>query len=134
MSFLFAFWTMELDLTRPCSDCCPSPGLGTSTAQEAKEYFSDMARHRIPFKYSGPADDEAITLVITFYTCTDIPFLNSHSIHVFLVLFFLFFFMFCFQAFSKKKVEERKDWLTSFMVNRRQRREHNLPEVRTATA
>uniref|UniRef100_A0A4W4H7T1 DNA topoisomerase 2 n=1 Tax=Electrophorus electricus TaxID=8005 RepID=A0A4W4H7T1_ELEEL len=68
-------------------------GLGTSTAKEAKEYFSDMARHRIPFKYSGPADDEAITL-----------------------------------AFSKKKVEERKEWLTNFMINRRQRREHNLPE------
>ncbi|XP_030630895.1 DNA topoisomerase 2-alpha [Chanos chanos] len=68
-------------------------GLGTSTSKEAKEYFSDMARHRIPFKYSGPADDEAITL-----------------------------------AFSKKKIEERKEWLTSFMINRRQRREHNLPE------
>jgi len=39
------------------------PGLGTSTSQEAKEYFSDMQKHRIPFKYSGPADDEAITLV-----------------------------------------------------------------------
>lgn len=38
-------------------------GLGTSTAKEAKEYFCDMARHRIPFKYSGPQDDEAITLV-----------------------------------------------------------------------
>ncbi|XP_035528149.1 DNA topoisomerase 2-alpha isoform X2 [Morone saxatilis] len=68
-------------------------GLGTSTSQEAKEYFSDMQRHRIPFKYAGPEDDEAITL-----------------------------------AFSKKKVEERKEWLTTFMVNRRQRREHNLPE------
>ncbi|XP_068162195.1 DNA topoisomerase 2-alpha isoform X2 [Antennarius striatus] len=68
-------------------------GLGTSTSQEAKEYFSDMQRHRIPFKYSGPEDDEAITL-----------------------------------AFSKKKVDERKEWLTNFMVNRRQRREHNLPE------
>uniref|UniRef100_UPI003AAD5223 DNA topoisomerase 2-alpha n=1 Tax=Centroberyx gerrardi TaxID=166262 RepID=UPI003AAD5223 len=68
-------------------------GLGTSTSQEAKEYFSDMQRHRIPFKYSGPEDDEAITL-----------------------------------AFSKKKVEERKEWLTNFMTNRRQRREHNLPE------
>uniref|UniRef100_UPI0037E88711 DNA topoisomerase 2-alpha n=1 Tax=Semicossyphus pulcher TaxID=241346 RepID=UPI0037E88711 len=68
-------------------------GLGTSTSQEAKEYFSDMQRHRIPFKYSGPADDEAITL-----------------------------------AFSKKKVDERKEWLTTFMINRRQRREHNLPE------
>uniref|UniRef100_A0A6Q2XLA8 DNA topoisomerase 2 n=1 Tax=Esox lucius TaxID=8010 RepID=A0A6Q2XLA8_ESOLU len=69
-------------------------GLGTSTSKEAKEYFSDMQRHRIPFKYAGPADDEAITL-----------------------------------AFSKKKIEERKEWLTNFMVNRRQRREHNLPEV-----
>ncbi|KAF7657622.1 hypothetical protein LDENG_00024190 [Lucifuga dentata] len=68
-------------------------GLGTSTSQEAKEYFSDMQRHRIPFKYSGPEDDEAITL-----------------------------------AFSKKKIEERKEWLTNFMINRRQRREHNLPE------
>ncbi|XP_013863574.1 DNA topoisomerase 2-alpha [Austrofundulus limnaeus] len=68
-------------------------GLGTSTSQEAKEYFSDMQRHRIPFKYSGPEDDEAITL-----------------------------------AFSKKKVEERKEWLTNFMNNRRQRREHSLPE------
>ncbi|MEQ2239902.1 DNA topoisomerase 2-alpha [Ilyodon furcidens] len=68
-------------------------GLGTSTSQEAKEYFSDMQRHRIPFKYSGPKDDEAITL-----------------------------------AFSKKKVDERKEWLTNFMNNRRQRREHNLPE------
>lgn len=38
-------------------------GLGTSTAKEAKEYFSDMERHRIPFKYSGPDDDDAILLV-----------------------------------------------------------------------
>ncbi|KAL1264057.1 hypothetical protein QQF64_004412 [Cirrhinus molitorella] len=68
-------------------------GLGTSTSKEGKEYFSDMARHRIPFKYSGPADDEAINL-----------------------------------AFSKKMVDERKEWLTKFMINRRQRREHNLPE------
>ncbi|KAJ0015827.1 hypothetical protein NQD34_014117 [Periophthalmus magnuspinnatus] len=68
-------------------------GLGTSTSQEAKEYFSDMQRHRIPFKYSGPEDDDAITL-----------------------------------AFSKKKCDERKEWLTKFMIDRRQRREHNLPE------
>ncbi|XP_077359532.1 DNA topoisomerase 2-alpha isoform X2 [Festucalex cinctus] len=68
-------------------------GLGTSTSHEAKEYFSDMERHRIPFKYAGPQDDEAITL-----------------------------------AFSKKKVDERKEWLTNFMINRRQRKEHNLPE------
>ncbi|KAL0984286.1 hypothetical protein UPYG_G00139470 [Umbra pygmaea] len=68
-------------------------GLGTSTSKEAKEYFTDMQRHRVPFKYTGPQDDEAISL-----------------------------------AFSKKKIEERKEWLTNFMVNRRQRREHNLPE------
>lgn len=43
------------------------PGLGTSTSQEAKEYFTDMPRHRIPFKYGGPEDDEAITLVIFSY-------------------------------------------------------------------
>ncbi|XP_075703179.1 DNA topoisomerase 2-alpha isoform X1 [Rhinoderma darwinii] len=68
-------------------------GLGTSTSKEAKEYFSDMARHRIPFKYSGPIDDAAITL-----------------------------------AFSKKKVDDRKEWLTNFMEDRRQRRLHGLPE------
>jgi len=38
-------------------------GLGTSTAKEAKEYFSDMTRHRIPFKYSNAEDDTAIELV-----------------------------------------------------------------------
>ena len=38
-------------------------GLGTSTAKEAKEYFSDMDRHKIPFRYSGQDDDEAILLV-----------------------------------------------------------------------
>ncbi|XP_021233799.1 DNA topoisomerase 2-alpha isoform X1 [Numida meleagris] len=68
-------------------------GLGTSTSKEAKEYFADMARHRIGFKYSGPEDDAAITL-----------------------------------AFSKKKVEERKEWLTNFMEDRRQRKLHGLPE------
>ena len=36
---------------------------------------------------------------------------------------------FIFQAFSKKKIEERKLWLTNFMLDRRQRRAHNLPEV-----
>ena len=38
-------------------------GLGTSTSKEAKEYFSDMERHRILFKYDGPEDDQAINLV-----------------------------------------------------------------------
>lgn len=58
-------------------------GLGTSTAKEAKEYFADMERHRILFRYAGPEDDAAITL-----------------------------------AFSKKKIDDRKEWLTNFMEDR----------------
>lgn len=45
-------------------------GLGTSTSKEAKEYFSDMVRHRIPFKYAGTEDDASIVLVsdsVAFY-------------------------------------------------------------------
>lgn len=38
-------------------------GLGTSTSKEAKEYFAEMERHRITFRYSGAEDDAAITLV-----------------------------------------------------------------------
>ncbi|XP_022523074.2 DNA topoisomerase 2-beta isoform X2 [Astyanax mexicanus] len=68
-------------------------GLGTSTSKEAKEYFADMERHRIMFKYGGTEDDAAITL-----------------------------------AFSKKKTDDRKEWLTNFMEDRRQRRMHGLPE------
>ncbi|CAH8866181.1 unnamed protein product [Trichobilharzia szidati] len=37
-------------------------GLGTSTSKEAKEYFSDMNRHRIRFRYSGAEDDGSIQL------------------------------------------------------------------------
>ncbi|CAF0772126.1 unnamed protein product [Didymodactylos carnosus] len=37
-------------------------GLGTSTAKEAKEYFSTMDRHRIVLKYLGTKDDLAIHL------------------------------------------------------------------------
>jgi len=37
-------------------------GLGTSTAKEAKEYFSNMDRHRILFKYESMKDDLAIQL------------------------------------------------------------------------
>ncbi|CAL8297318.1 unnamed protein product [Lota lota] len=68
-------------------------GLGTSTSKEAKEYFSEMERHRIMFRYGGTEDDSAITL-----------------------------------AFSKKKTDDRKEWLTNFMEDRRQRRMHGLPE------
>ncbi|XP_034561189.1 DNA topoisomerase 2-beta isoform X2 [Notolabrus celidotus] len=68
-------------------------GLGTSTSKEAKEYFAEMERHRIMFRYSGADDDAAITL-----------------------------------AFSKKMADHRKEWLTNFMEDRRQRRMHGLPE------
>ncbi|KAJ9575916.1 hypothetical protein L9F63_007228, partial [Diploptera punctata] len=40
-------------------------GLGTSTSKEAKEYFSDMKRHRIRFKYSGPQDDHCINMAFS---------------------------------------------------------------------
>ncbi|KAL1467092.1 hypothetical protein MTO96_005949 [Rhipicephalus appendiculatus] len=40
-------------------------GLGTSTSKEAKEYFSNMGRHRVVFSYGGPEDDEAIELAFS---------------------------------------------------------------------
>ncbi|CAM1294747.1 TOP2B (predicted), partial [Pycnogonum litorale] len=69
-------------------------GLGTSTAKEAKEYFGDMARHRIKFKYQCGDDDGAIQL-----------------------------------AFSKKMIDQRKEWLTNSMDERKRRRELGLPET-----
>ncbi|CAF0924148.1 unnamed protein product [Rotaria sordida] len=36
--------------------------LGTSTAKEAKEYFSNMDRHRIIFKYESIKDDFPIQI------------------------------------------------------------------------
>ncbi|CAG0881897.1 unnamed protein product [Darwinula stevensoni] len=69
-------------------------GLGTSTSKEAKEYFSDMGRHRIKFKYENQADDQSIIM-----------------------------------AFSKKAVEQRKEWLTQGMEERKRRRELGLPEI-----
>lgn len=67
--------------------------MGTSTSKEAKEYFSDMNRHRIKFEYHNVRDDLAIQL-----------------------------------AFSKKFIEERKDWLTMYMTSRRARFENNQSE------
>lgn len=68
-------------------------GSGTSTSKEAKEYFSDMVRHRIKFKYGGNEDDIAVEM-----------------------------------AFSKKKIEERKDWLTKWMDEKKKRRAQGLEE------
>ncbi|VDK50413.1 unnamed protein product [Gongylonema pulchrum] len=68
-------------------------GLGTSTSKEAKEYFTDMARHRIRFRYSGEEDDNSLDM-----------------------------------AFSKKKIEDRKVWLTNWMAEKKLRREQGLTE------
>ncbi|KAL7677370.1 hypothetical protein ACOME3_003607 [Neoechinorhynchus agilis] len=67
-------------------------GLGTSTSKEAKEYFSNMQRHKIEFKYQGARDDLSIQL-----------------------------------AFAKNLADDRKDWLTRFMEERKSRRELNMP-------
>ncbi|OTF78523.1 hypothetical protein BLA29_004925, partial [Euroglyphus maynei] len=40
-------------------------GLGTSTSEEAKEYFSDMKRHRIKFRYDDNDDDKAVELAFS---------------------------------------------------------------------
>jgi len=40
-------------------------GLGTSTSEEAKEYFSNLTRNRIKFKYEGPQDDQSIELAFS---------------------------------------------------------------------
>ncbi|VBB31474.1 unnamed protein product [Acanthocheilonema viteae] len=68
-------------------------GLGTSTSKEAKEYFTDMMRHRIIFQYSGEEDDNSLDM-----------------------------------AFSKKKIEDRKVWLTNWMAEKKARREQGLTE------
>ncbi|XP_058125449.1 DNA topoisomerase 2 isoform X1 [Anopheles ziemanni] len=68
-------------------------GLGTSTSKEAKEYFQNMERHRIVFRYEDTADDEAILM-----------------------------------AFSKKAIEQRKDWLTAHMEEVRHRKQVGLQE------
>ncbi|KAE9383266.1 DNA topoisomerase II [Gymnopus androsaceus JB14] len=54
-------------------------GLGTSTDADARGYFSDMAKHVIPFAPTQEGDRELIEL-----------------------------------AFSKKKADERKEWLRQF--------------------
>jgi len=56
-------------------------GLGTSTSEEAKEYFSDMDLHKKEFAACDEAGCQAIDL-----------------------------------AFSKKKADDRKEWLRNFEV------------------
>jgi DNA topoisomerase II len=40
-------------------------GLGTSTAKEAKEYFSDLSKHRIYFQYKDNQDEEMLDLAFS---------------------------------------------------------------------
>ncbi|KAK4872667.1 hypothetical protein RN001_014696 [Aquatica leii] len=40
-------------------------GLGTSGSNEMREYFSNMTRHRIRFRYSGQQDDDHILLAFS---------------------------------------------------------------------
>ena len=56
-------------------------GLGTSTADEAKEYFKQLKEHKIDFQYKSEKDDSSIEM-----------------------------------AFSKKKADERKDWIRALNV------------------
>ena len=37
-------------------------GLGTSTAAEAKEYFSDLTTHRLEFEWRGDEDGDLIEM------------------------------------------------------------------------
>lgn len=107
--------------------------MGTSTSKEAKEYFSEMEKHRITFRYSGAEDDAAITLV----SLTQIHPSTPPSLHPWVQPLTVQLWdvqawnlrLFLFQAFSKKKTDDRKEWLTNFMEDRRQRRMHGLPEV-----
>lgn len=40
-------------------------GLGTSTSIEAKEYFRDIPKHRITFRYTDKYDEECIELAFS---------------------------------------------------------------------
>lgn len=38
-------------------------GLGTSTTEEAKEYFSQFKKHKVTFTYTPPVDADSLDLV-----------------------------------------------------------------------
>ncbi|KAL3320015.1 DNA topoisomerase 2-beta [Cichlidogyrus casuarinus] len=46
-------------------------GLGTSSSKEAKEYFSDLRRHKIKFRYDGHDDDDSIVMAFSKNRCED---------------------------------------------------------------
>jgi DNA gyrase/topoisomerase IV subunit B len=74
-------------------------GLGTSTNQDAKEYFSNMDTHMIPFAKMRDEERPLIEL-----------------------------------AFSKKKADDRKDWLRKLKVRRFFACHANLPDLMTSVA
>ncbi|KPI85110.1 DNA topoisomerase ii [Leptomonas seymouri] len=57
-------------------------GLGTSDAEEGREYFENIDRHRLNFFEQDPQDEDRIVM-----------------------------------AFGKDRVEDRKEWITSFKTN-----------------
>ncbi|PNH12210.1 DNA topoisomerase 2 [Tetrabaena socialis] len=73
-------WKESLDNNTRGWDIKYYKGLGTSTAEEAQDYFSRLRQHKKEFTWSGDEDGNAIEL-----------------------------------AFSKKRIDDRKEWLSSFM-------------------
>lgn len=80
-----------------------------------------MVRHRIRFRYNGAEDDNAIQLVIDIFHKD----LSSHYHFICKLMLILLL-----KAFSKKMVDQRKEWLTTGMEERKRRRELGLPEVK----
>ena len=85
-------WLLRLHYFLTCLQ-----GLGTSKDEDARDYFSDMKRHMIPFSTMQDGDHELIEL-----------------------------------AFSKKKSDDRKEWLRQFQVRRTPRHSGNGPHVHIA--
>jgi hypothetical protein len=54
--------TVDLTLLVDLDTNSKLQGLGTSDATDAKKYFGDMARHRLPFKTSTAGDRELIDM------------------------------------------------------------------------
>ncbi|GLC69283.1 hypothetical protein PLESTF_000811300 [Pleodorina starrii] len=73
-------WKESLDNNTRGWDIKYYKGLGTSTKEEAQEYFSKLEQHRKEFVWTGDDDGDAIEL-----------------------------------AFSKKRVDDRKEWLSNFV-------------------
>ena len=46
-------------------------GLGTSTADEAREYFSNLNKHLIPFSYEGDHDFERLDMAFRSHRASD---------------------------------------------------------------